>query len=65
MSETEYATATAEKADDDQVLILIKGPLDNHSKILDLTVEQFKALYRLVFRMIEEQVTEKHEKGLE
>jgi hypothetical protein len=61
-TETEYAVATAEKAGDNQVLIMIKGPLDDHSKVLDLTVEEFKALYRMVFKMIEEQVTEKHEK---
>jgi hypothetical protein len=60
MTEIEYAVATAEKAGDDQVIIFIKGPLDSRSQIIDLSVEHFKALYRLVFSLIEEQVTEKY-----
>ena len=49
-------TATATKIADNQILIQIKGELDQEAKLISLTQDEFRAVYRLVFDMMKEEL---------
>jgi hypothetical protein len=56
MSET-YYTATADKIANDQILVKIIGPLDQQAKLFSFSLEEFRAIYRLVFSMMKDELT--------